>query len=121
VLWLAVARIIWRKSHRPPPLPASIPRWQGRMAHGVHGLLYLAMLVLPLSGYAHRVTGKHAVNFFGLWNWPNLFAPSESLRVLFGTIHVDLAFALAGLLALHLGAVLKHVVINRDGVAKRML
>ena len=121
VLWLAVARIIWRMGHRPPPLPGSIPPWQAWIAHGVHGLLYLAMLVLPLAGYAHRVAGNHPVSFFGLWNWPDLFAPNESLRVLFGTIHVDLALALGGLLILHLGAVLKHLVINRDGVAKRML
>jgi len=121
VLWLAVARIIWRMGHRPPPLPGSIPAWQAWIAHGVHGLLYLAMLVLPLAGYAHRVAGNHPVSFFGLWNWPDLFAPNESLRVLFGTIHVDLALALCALLILHLGAVLKHLVINRDGVAKRML
>ncbi|HEY9132074.1 MAG TPA: cytochrome b [Dyella sp.] len=121
VLWLAVARIIWRTGHRPPPLPANIPVWQIGMAHGVHGLLYLAMLALPLSGYAHRVAGNHAVSFFSLWNWPNLFAPNESLRVLFGTVHISLALGLGGLLVLHLGAVLKHLIIDRDGVAKRML
>jgi len=121
VLWLAVARIIWRTGHRPPPLPRSIPLWQAWIAHSVHALLYLAMLALPLSGYAHRVAGNHPVSFLGLWNWPDLFAPNESLRVLFGSIHVDLALALGGLLILHLGAVLKHLLINRDGVAKRML
>lgn len=121
VLWLAVARIIWRTGHRPPPLPGSIPTWQVWMAHSVHALLYLAMLALPLSGYAHRVAGNHAVSFFGLWNWPNLFAPNEPLRVLFGSIHIGLALALGALLVLHLGAVLKHLVINRDGVVRRML
>lgn len=121
VLWLAVARIIWRAGHRPPPLPGSIPTWQVWMAHSVHGLLYLAMLALPLSGYGHRVAGNHAVSFLGLWNWPNLFAPNEALRVLFGTVHISLALGLGGLLVLHFGAVLKHWAINRDGVAKRML
>lgn len=121
VLWLAVARVIWRAGHRPPLLPGSIPTWQVWVAHSIHGLLYLAMLALPLSGYAHRVAGNHAVSFFGLWNWPDLFAPYESLRVLFGKIHIGLAMALSLLLLLHFGAALKHLVINRDGVAKRML
>ncbi|MFC4761870.1 cytochrome b [Dyella koreensis] len=121
VLWLAVARMIWRAGHRPPPLPGSIPAWQAWVAHSVHGLLYLAMLALPLSGYAHRVAGNHAVSFFGLWNWPDLFSTNESLRVLFGRIHIGLVVALGLLLLLHFGAVLKHLVINRDGVAKRML
>ncbi|SFS13848.1 cytochrome b561 [Dyella sp. OK004] len=121
VLWLGVARMIWRAGHRPPPLPGSIPAWQVWVAHSVHGLLYLAMLALPLSGYAHRVAGNHAVSFFGLWHWPDLFAPNESLRVLFGQIHIGLVVGLGLLLLLHFGAVLKHLVINRDGVAKRML
>jgi len=121
VLWLVVARIIWRSGHRPPPLPMSVPTWQAWMAHGVHGLLYVAMLALPLSGYAHRVAGNHPVSFFGLWSWPDLFEPNESLRVLFGGIHIYLALGLGGLLVLHLGAVLKHLLIDRDGVVRRML
>lgn len=121
VLWLAVARLIWRAGHRPPALPGSIPAWQAYMAHGVHALLYGAMLVLPLSGYVHRVAGNHPVSFFGLWNWPSLLAPDEALRLLSGTVHLCFAFGLGGLLLLHFGAVLKHLLINRDGVAKRML
>jgi cytochrome b561 len=121
VLWLAVARLIWRAGHRPPPLPGSVPALQQWAAHGVHALLYIAMLALPLSGYAHRVAGNHPVSFFGLWNWPSLFSPDEPSRVLFGTIHLSLVIGLGCLLLLHFGAVLKHLVINRDGVAQRML
>ncbi len=121
VLWLAMARVIWRAGHRPPPLPTHLAAWQKNAAHGVHALLYLAMLALPLTGYAHRVAGNHPVSFFGLWNWPSLFSPDEPSRVLFGTIHVSLAMGLCGMLLLHFGAVLKHLVIDRDGVARRMM
>jgi len=121
VLWLAVARLIWRVGHRPPPLPSSIPVWQTGAAHCVHALLYATMLALPLSGYTHRVAGNHPVSFFGLWDWPSLFSPDEPLRVLSGKVHLYLAFGLGTLLLLHFGAVLKHLVINRDGVAKRMM
>jgi cytochrome b561 len=121
VLWLAVARLIWRAGHRPPPLPSSVPVWQVGAAHAVHALLYVAMLALPLSGYAHRVAGNHPVSFFGLWDWPSLFSADEPLRVRSGTIHLYLAFGLGSLLLLHFGAVLKHLVINRDGVAQRMM
>lgn len=120
VLWLAVARLIWRAGHRPPPLPNSIPAWQVWAAHGVHMLLYGMMLGLPLSGYAHRVAGNHPVSFFGLWDWPNLLSPDEPLRVLFGTIHVGLVIGLGSLLFLHVGAAIKHR-LNGDGVTQRML
>jgi cytochrome b561 len=79
------------------------------------------MLALPLSGYAHRVAGNNPVNFFGLWHWPSLFAPDEQLRVLFGTIHLGFVIGLGCLLLLHFGAVLKHLLIDRDGVVRRML
>jgi cytochrome b561 len=121
VLWLAVARLMWRSGHHPPPLPDSVPAWQVMVAQLVHWLLYLAMLTLPLSGYAHRVAGNHAVSFFGLWNWPDLFSPNESLRILFGNMHVSFVVGLGVLLLLHLGAVIKHLVVDHDSVAKRML
>jgi cytochrome b561 len=121
VLWLAVARLIWRAGHRPPPLPDSVPAFQRWAAHSVHALLYAVMLALPLTGYAHRVAGDHPVSFFGLWNWPSLISPDETLRVLSGKVHLGLVIGLGSLLLLHFGAVFKHLLINRDGVAKRML
>ena len=121
VLWLAVARLIWRAGHRPPPLPGSLPIYQVWAAHAVHALLYVMMLGLPLSGYVHRVAGNHPVSFFGLWSWPSILSPSEPLRIEAGTVHLYLVIALGGLLLAHFGAVLKHLVINRDGVAQRML
>ncbi len=120
-LWLVVARLIWRAGHRPPPLPDSVPALQQWAAHAVHALLYLAMLALPLSGYAHRVAGNHPVSFFGLWSWPSFFSPDEALRVLAGNLHLALVIGLGSLLLLHFGAVLKHLVIDRDDVARSML
>ena len=120
VLWLAVARLIWRAGHRPPPLPGSIPTIQVWAAHAVHALLYVMMLALPLSGYAHRVAGNHPVSFFGFFSWPSVFSPSEPIRIEAGTIHLYLVIGLGVLLCIHFGAVLKHKLINRDGVAERM-
>lgn len=51
ILVLTLVRIVWRLTHRPPPfLPMT--RWEAGLAHGVHFLLYAAMLALPLSGWA---------------------------------------------------------------------
>lgn len=51
ILLLSVVRVGWRLTHRPPPL-LPMPGWQSRLAHVVHPLLYAAMLLLPLSGWA---------------------------------------------------------------------
>jgi len=51
ILALTLVRIGWRLTNRPPPfLPMSAG--ERGLAHGVHVLLYLAMLMLPFSGWA---------------------------------------------------------------------
>lgn len=52
ILALTVVRIVWRLTHRPPPLRSDLKPWERYLAHGVHLLLYAGMLVLPLSGWA---------------------------------------------------------------------
>jgi cytochrome b561 len=51
ILALSVVRVGWRLTHKPPPL-LPMRAWEQRAAHTVHGLLYAAMLLLPLSGWA---------------------------------------------------------------------
>lgn len=120
VFWLTVVRFVWRARHRPPEEPASMPAWQKTVSKLVHGAFYLVLLALPLSGYAHRMAGNHTVSFFGLFVWPTLISPDEPLRLLTDKIHVALACTLIALLVLHLGAVVKHTFIDRDGILKRM-
>ena len=50
VLLLMLGRVLWRTTHPPPVLPA-MPRWQAQLARGVHLLLYVCLLVQPLTGY----------------------------------------------------------------------
>jgi cytochrome b561 len=51
ILVLTVIRIIWRLTHWGPPfLPMAA--WERGLAHVVHFLLYCAMLLSPLTGWA---------------------------------------------------------------------
>jgi cytochrome b561 len=120
IFWLTLVRFVWRVGHQPPQEPSSMPNWQKVISKIVHGIFYILLLALPLSGYVHRLSGNHAVSFWGLFNWPPLLEPNESLRLLTDKIHVGLACLLIALLALHLGAVIKHTVMDRDGILKRM-
>jgi cytochrome b561 len=51
ILALTLVRIGWRLTHRPPPM-LPMKGWERHLAHLVHVLLYLAMLLLPFSGWA---------------------------------------------------------------------
>ena len=134
VLGLVLLRILWRVSHRPPPLSPSFPSWERMAAHITHFLLYLLMIGLPLSGWAHDsawvAAATHPMKFFGLFSWPRIGflmnldpAVKESLHLhdRLGTLHTWLGYALYALLAMHIGGALKHEWIDRKSVLKRMV
>lgn len=52
VLALTVVRVIWRILHQPPPYPTEMRPWERNTAHFVHLLLYAAMVLMPLTGWA---------------------------------------------------------------------
>jgi cytochrome b561 len=52
VLGLTVARVVWRLLNEPPQYPAEMKPWERHTAHFVHFLLYAAMVLMPLSGWA---------------------------------------------------------------------
>jgi cytochrome b561 len=52
VLALTVARVVWRLVNPPPPYPAGMKPWERHTAHFAHFLLYAAMVLMPLTGWA---------------------------------------------------------------------
>jgi cytochrome b561 len=121
IFGLMTFRLAWRITHPAAPLPPSIPKAQQIAAHGLHWLLYLLILLQPLSGYLHRMAGGHAVSFFGLFNMPALIGKNEPLRLLTDTIHDCGGFLIAILIAGHIAVALKHRYIDRDTVMQRMI
>ena len=132
VLGLALLRILWRVSHKPPPLSQDFPRWERGAAHLAHFLLYLLMIALPLSGWMHDSAWKdaatHPMSLFGLVPWPRIGlimnldpAVKEPLHDQFGALHTWLGYGLYALLAMHIGGALKHQWIDRKSVLKRMV
>src|SRR5688572_8389659 len=63
---LIVLRLAWRLRHAPPPLPASVPRWQARAAGISHFLLYAALLLQPLVGYLGSSFSGYPIKYFGI-------------------------------------------------------
>lgn len=121
ILALAALRLLWRLTHTPPALPATGPAWQNFAAHGVHGLLYVLMFAIPLSGYFYTLAAGVPVVYFGLFQLPVLIAPDPELKALLKPLHYWLNMLMAGFVGLHVLGALKHAVIDRDGLLRRML
>lgn len=51
VLALTLVRIVWRLTHRPPPM-LPMPMWQKVLANTVYLLFYVGMIAAPMTGWA---------------------------------------------------------------------
>jgi cytochrome b561/polyisoprenoid-binding protein YceI len=135
VLLLTALRVLWRFTHKPPPLPPDMVAWQRFAAKGTHWAFYILMVVLPLSGWtyvsAQWANGKPLsvpTLWFGLFHVPHLFdarAMTDAARAAVSertaAAHYYLAWSMAALFVLHVVAALKHHFVNRDRVLTQML
>ena len=121
ILAVIVFRIAWRSMNRQPALPAPMPRWQRNAARLVHWLIYALLVLAPLAGWLQASAAGLSVNWFGLFQVPDLIGRNPELSELFKNLH-KLCVGLLGLLLLgHIGAALWHALVLRDGVLRRML
>jgi cytochrome b561 len=117
---LLLLRLLWRLTHRPPELPASLPRWQRIAAHADHGVLYLLMVAVPLSGWLMSSAEGFQTVYFGVLPIPDLLARNKELGDLLDDIHAWLNYLMMALLAVHVAAAAKHHLVDRDDVLTRM-
>ena len=128
ILLAAVLRLLWRFTHRPPALPSDMPRWEKGAAESTHVLLYLLMIGMPLVGWA--LVSASPLNIptilYGVIPWPHLpvfstLADKAHVAPVLGLIHAYGAYVLLALLLLHAGAALRHHIVMRDEVLRRMI
>ena len=121
VLLLMIMRIIVRLISDTPPPATGLSLAVRRISTGVHLLLYLLLLVVPLLGWA-GVSAFPALIIVEGVNLPAMpgVPADQSLAKRFFEIHSTLAMALAVLAVLHIAAAVKHRWINKDEVFDRM-
>ncbi len=120
ILLLAALRLVLRFATGAPPLPADLPRVQQRAARGAHILLYLAMIGLPLIGWAMLSAGGYPVRLTAGFVLPPI-VPRDALAYgLLRQTHGLIAFAFFALILGHLTVALIHGFVRRDGVLETM-
>jgi cytochrome b561 len=120
VFALVAVRLSWRLTHTPPPLPEGMAAWQRRASAIVHGLLYVLMIVIPLSGWLMSSAKGFQTVWFGVLPLPDLIGKDKALGELLAEVHKLLNFTLLGLVVLHVAAALKHHFIERQPFLQRM-
>ena len=122
VLTVAIIRIIWALvSTKPAPMYPE-RKLETFAAETIHWILYVSILLVPLTGYIHHAASSGFAMIWGPFPDSVAFIPkSEDLSKFSGVMHWILAMMMAGSIALHIAGALKHVVIDRDGTLARMI
>jgi cytochrome b561 len=121
VLVLALSRILWRLVNVTPALPEGMPAWERRAARWSHALLYLAMIVMPVTGWVVNSAAGIPFRIFWLLPLPAIVAPDKGTADLAAAAHFWLFVLLSALLLVHVGAALRHHYGKRNDVLTRML
>ncbi|HEY2808647.1 MAG TPA: cytochrome b [Steroidobacteraceae bacterium] len=121
ILLLAGLRLGWRWANPTPTLPATLKPYERALARTTHFLLYALLLAIPLTGWTMSSARGFPVSWFGFIQLPDLVPKNKALYEALLSTHHALAWTLAGLVALHVGAALKHHFMLKDDVLRRML
>ena len=98
ILVVTLLRIVWRRTTPLPPWAPGLSAGERRLAHATETTLYVCLLVMPATGLT-------------------LLLVDDDLLPLHVASHVVFFVALA----LHVGLVLKHQLVDRDRLLNRML
>jgi len=118
---IVLLRVIWRWNHMPPPLPPGTQNWIVNAAKLSHSLLYALLVLMPIARFVASNFTKYGVTYFGLFKIGPLFAENRTLYELFQGIHHAASEVLVIVVAVHIAAALKHLLVDKDGVFFRIL
>ena len=121
VLILMVLRVVIRLRSVVPAYPRSMATWEISASKATHHLLYLLLFIVPLLGWA-GATAFPALDILAGMHLPAMpFIPTgEPLANSLFDWHENIAIVLGVVLALHIAAAIRHLVVKRDRVVDRM-
>lgn len=126
---VTLMRMVWRLMIPGPVNDADKPGWQSTAAHATHYAFYIALMLLPISGWAmlSATAPYQELALAGAVPWPQLpfagLSPEQrwTIETWAEWVHGWTIVGLLILIPLHVGATLKHELVNTDDVLTGML
>ena len=121
ILILVVVRFVNRLVNRPPPFPASMSHAERLAATASELTMYGLMFVLPLVGWGMLSAARYPIVLYSSLHLPFILPHSAMLYAVLRKAHTVLAYLFLLTILAHVGAILFHTLIVRDGILKRMV
>lgn len=121
ILGLMVVRMTWRSTNVTPSLPADMRPLERLAAQSSHLFLYLLLLLLPITGWIVNSAANIPFRILWLIPLPAIMEPDKAMADAAARTHFVLGIALSLLLAVHIGAALRHHFLKHNNVLVRML
>ena len=119
ILGFMVLRILARLGFGKPAYAQPIPAPQRIASQIVHALFYVLLLAMPILGWLATASGGFPVHLFHI-ELPGLIGRNKELSEALFLWHRYIAYALMGLIVLHVAGALYHWRVRRDEVMQRM-
>jgi cytochrome b561 len=122
LLALLILQLLWRWLNPSPELPA-MPRWEQIAARVSHAGLYVLMVLVSLTGWMVATTFRVPMtkDLLGIDVPPIVTTVDRSVRQWIEESHMVLAYLLAAVVLIHIVAALRHHMLKRNDVLRRMI
>lgn len=118
-LLVIAARLVWTLTHPVSVLLPGTAAPQRRLASLTHRLLYVLLILLPVSGYIRTVGDGYPIELLDALGIPPLVSGIPDTAHVMLVVHKVGGYLLVGLIAAHVAAAVYHA-LDRDGVLSRM-
>lgn len=118
---ILLARVFASYAQPRPAAPEQAPALNF-LAGATHQVLLIAILIQVISGPLAVWSGGRAINVFDLVSIPSPFTErNEGVHEIAEILHAIGRWALVAVISVHVLGALKHAMIDRDGILRRML
>lgn len=121
VFGVALARIAYAVTRTKPAGLHPDRKLETMLAESVHWLLYLSLVLVPLTGWIHHSAAAIAAPIWIPFAQALPFIPKDpTVSDFFGALHGLWAKILIGAILLHFAGAMKHHFIDKDSTLRRM-
>ena len=120
MLGLVILRLIIRFTTKIPPMPQGSNIILNYISKMVHWALYLFMFIMPLSGYIMSSASQRHFKWFFDIDVPLLISKNAEIASNAHNLHTTAPYILVAFIVLHFLGALKHLIINRENILKRI-